>query len=245
MSIEILVSLLSLTFLEIILGIDNLVIISIIAGRAEADKQVIAMRLGLTAAWVMRLILLAFALWLAKLNTPLFTLFEHSVSIRDIFMLVGGLFLLIKGIHEIHASFEESNTSEQKRTHSPLWLILLQIMVIDIVFSLDSILTAIGLTHIYWIMATAISIAILMMIFASKGMHDFIHKHPSLKMLALSFVLLIGMTLVADGLHYHIERNYLYFAICFSLFVEVLNIKISQRKKALNEEKDKNEPKKQ
>lgn len=168
MSIEIILSLLSLTFLEIILGIDNLIIIAIIANRAPPQQHVYAMRIGLTAAWVMRLCLLAGALWLAKLTTPLFNILGQSVSGRDLFMLIGGIFLLIKGIHEIHASFEERQRSTPARKPSSLLIILIQIMLIDIIFSIDSILTAIGLTQIYWIMATAITIAILMMIFASK-----------------------------------------------------------------------------
>ena len=224
MMTEIILSLLSLTFLEIILGIDNLVIISIIANRAAPGKRLFAMRLGLTAAWVMRLIFLAFAVKLSQLTQPVLKIAQNPFSIRDIFMFIGGLFLLFKGIHELRDCFDSKPQGDRTKKTEGIALILTQIMLIDIVFSIDSILTAIGLTKIYWIMATAVTIAILMMIFASAPLHRIINRFPTLKTLALAFVLLIGAVLIADGIHIHIERGYLYFAICFSLFVETLNI---------------------
>lgn len=235
MHTDIIFSLLSLTFLEIVLGIDNLVIISIIANRAQKGKRLFAMRLGLTAAWFMRLIFLAFAVWLSKLTHPLFSIGATPFSIRDVFMFVGGLFLLFKGVHELLDCLNAKQQNEETKKTATIALVLTQIMLIDIVFSIDSILTAIGLTKIYWIMATAVTIAILMMIFASGPLHRMINRFPTLKTLALAFVLLIGIVLVADGIHLHIERGYLYFAICFSLLVEMLNIKISQSGKNTNE----------
>ena len=231
MDLSIAVSLLSLTVLEVVLGIDNLVILSILVSRAPKEKQLMTMRIGLTLAWAMRLVFLAFAVWLSRLKEPLFTLFNAAFSIRDLFMIAGGIFLLIKATHEIHQSFDEALDKPVKRGPQVMGWILVQIVLLDLVFSIDSILTAIGLTHIYWVMATAISIAILVMLFASKPVHRFIQTHPTLKMLALSFLLLIGTVLVADGFHFHIERGYLYFAICFSLFVEFMNIRLAQRRK--------------
>ena len=157
--------------------------------------------------------------------------FNHSFTGSNLFMLFGGLFLFIKAIHEIHCKFEEEHEEKTTQKKQTLAIILTQIALLDVVFSIDSILTAIGLTKTYWIMATAITIAILIMIFASKAVHHFIHEHPSVKMLALSFLLLIGIVLIADGMGQHIEKGYLYFAICFSLFVESLNIKLAKKKK--------------
>lgn len=231
MDINILLSLISLTILEIVLGIDNLVILSILVNRAPADRQLSTMRIGLTLAWIMRLLLLAVAVWLSKLTHPLFHLFSIGFSIRDLFMFLGGLFLLVKATHEIHQSFEVHSQSAAHNKPHAMSLILLQIILLDMIFSIDSILTAIGLTQIYWVMATAITIAIIMMLFASKPLHHFIHANPTVKMLALSFLLLVGTVLVADGLHFHVQRGYLYFAICFSLFVEFLNIRLAKRKK--------------
>lgn len=231
MNPDVIFSLVSLTFLEIILGIDNLVIISIIANRAQKGKRLIAMRLGLTAAWMMRLIFLAFAVKLSQLTHPILVISTTPVSIRDIFMLTGGVFLIYKGIHELKETFKTSQSNNEEKQPASMLVILSQIMLIDLVFSIDSILTAIGLTKVYWIMATSITIAILMMIFASKPLHWIINRFPTLKTLALAFVLLIGAVLIADGLHIHIDRGYLYAAILFSLFVEIINININSLKK--------------
>ena len=231
MNPDVIFSLVSLTFLEIILGIDNLVIISIIANRAQKGKRLIAMRLGLTAAWIMRLIFLAFAVKLSQLTHPVLVISDTPVSIRDLFMLTGGVFLIYKGIHELKETFKTSQSNNEEKQPASMLVILSQIMLIDLVFSIDSILTAIGLTKVYWIMATSITIAILMMIFASKPLHWIINRFPTLKTLALAFVLLIGAVLIADGLHIHIDRGYLYAAIIFSLLVEILNININSLKK--------------
>ncbi len=228
---EIAMSLLSLTVLEIILGIDNLIFISILANQAAEDKRVLTMKLGLTVAWATRLLLLAGASWIASLTQTLFSVGSHPITIRNLFMLLGGLFLFIKSIQEIHKKFDNEEEAEIKTKHNSLLIILLQICLIDIVFSIDSILTAIGLTNHYWIMATAITIAIAVMIFASKPINDLITKYPTIKMLALSFLLLVGIVLIADGLGQEISKGYLYFAISFSLFVETLNIKLSKKRK--------------
>ena len=231
MNPDVIFSLVSLTFLEIVLGIDNLVIISIIANRAQKGKRLIAMRLGLTAAWIMRLIFLAFAVKLSQLTHPVLVISDTPVSIRDLFMLTGGVFLIYKGVHELKETFKTSQSNSDEKQPASMLVILSQIMLIDLVFSIDSILTAIGLTKVYWIMATSITIAILMMIFASKPLHWIINRFPTLKTLALAFVLLIGAVLIADGLHIHIDRGYLYAAIIFSLLVEILNININSLKK--------------
>ncbi len=227
---EIALSLLSLTVLEIILGIDNLVFISILVNRAPKDKRIFTMRIGLTVAWATRLLLLLGASWIASLNKPLFQIVGHFFTGSNIFMLCGGIFLFIKATHEIHQKFSDEHTVTKNNKKQALLSILIQIAILDIVFSIDSILTAIGLTQIYWIMATAITIAIIIMIFASKAVHNFIHKYPTVKMLALSFLLLIGVVLIADGMGQEIPRGYLYFAICFSLFVEMLNIKLAKQR---------------
>ncbi len=221
---ELLVSFLTLTILEIILGIDNLVFISIISQKLPQHQQKKARRIGLTLAWITRLLLLACAVWLAKLTQPLFAVFGLSVSGRDLFLFIGGLFLLAKATQEIHSEFEVSAPSRiTKAFNNRFAWIVTQIALLDVVFSLDSVLTAIGLTPYFWLMASAITVAILVMIFASEPLSYFIQKHPSIRMLALSFLILIGMVLVADAFGYHIPRGYIYFAMGFSLTVESLN----------------------
>lgn len=233
---HVLFSLLALSVLEIVLGIDNLVFIAILSNRLPKHQQQLARRLGLLFALATRLLLLGSVLWLVGLTKPLFSLLGQEVSGRDIFLIVGGLFLLFKGTREIHNEFEESSEISFKKVAASLLGIVMQIAVMDIIFSLDSILTAIGMTQNFWIMAAAIFIAIICMIIASDPLSEFINTHPSVKMLALSFLLLIGMVLVADGMGFAIPKGYVYFAISFSIFVEILNnllVKRRQRKKAL------------
>lgn len=224
--LDILFSLLTLTVLEIVLGIDNLVFLAIITQRLPKGQQKAARRLGLTFAWVTRLMLLASAIWLTKLTKPLITLAGFGFSGRDIFLLLGGLFLIAKATQEIHHELEPlpSQKTSPKFKAKQFGLVIVQIAILDIIFSLDSILTAIGLTQIFWLMATAITIAIIAMIFASEPLSQFIERHPTIKMLALSFLILIGMILIADAFHNHIPRGYIYFAMGFSIFVEFLNI---------------------
>ncbi len=233
---HVLFSLLALSVLEIVLGIDNLVFIAILSNRLPKHQQQLARRLGLLFALATRLLLLGSVLWLVGLTKPLFSLLGQEVSGRDIFLIVGGLFLLFKGTREIHNEFEESSEISFKKVAASFLGIVMQIAVMDIIFSLDSILTAIGMTQSFWVMAAAIFIAIICMIIASDPLSEFINTHPSVKMLALSFLLLIGMVLVADGMGFAIPKGYIYFAISFSIFVEILNnllVKRRQRKKAL------------
>lgn len=229
---NVIISLLTLTFLEIVLGVDNLVFISIASSRLPAHQQKMARRLGLIFALVTRLILLASVVWLAKLKNPLFTVFSQSFSIRDLLLIAGGLFLLVKATQEIHHEMEvvqKEKKTKAAKFATPLSVIT-QIGVLDIIFSLDSVFTAVGLTNQYWIMATAIFIAILTMIFLSEPLSKIVREHPTIKMLALSFLLLIAVVLIADGFQFHIPREYIYFAICFSIFVEVLNTLVRRKK---------------
>jgi predicted tellurium resistance membrane protein TerC len=232
---EIIISLSTLTILEIVLGVDNLVFLAIISQRLPQHQQKRARRIGLTLAWVMRLILLASAVAITKLTRPLITIFGNAFSGRDIFLILGGLFLLVKATQEIHIEMTPDYFKEMPKTKaSQFWGVIAQIALLDIIFSLDSVLTAIGLTPHFWLMAVAISIAILVMIFLSEPLSRFIEKHPTIKMLALSFLLLIGMMLIVDGFGVHVSRGYIYFAIGFSIFIESLNIaktNIMNRKK--------------
>ncbi len=224
---EISITLITLTLLEVILGIDNLVFLSILSDHVQKRLQSRARKIGLSLAWMTRLALLASAVWLTKLTTPLFSLFGMSFSGRQIFLGIGGVFLLIKAIQEIHTALvtdDQGSVISGKERSSSFLLVVTQIAVLDIVFSLDSVLTAVGLTHNFTLMAVAITIAILLMIFASEPLSNFIHRHPTIKMLALSFLILIGILLVADGLNIHIPRGYLYSAMGFSLMVEMLNL---------------------
>lgn len=223
--VDIVMSLAALIILEIVLGIDNLVFLSILTEKLPKELRRSARRWGLMFAWVTRLILLASAVWLAKLTHPLISWSEFSFSIRDIFLFAGGAFLIGKATQEIHGEVVElashqGGVSSRRVTFNK---VVAQVAIMDIVFSLDSVLTAIGLTSRFWVMATAISVAIWVMIFASEPVSEFIDKHPTIKMLALSFLILIGMVLVADAFSFHIPRGYVYFAMGFSLGVEALN----------------------
>ncbi|MDP1603798.1 MAG: TerC family protein [Legionella sp.] len=222
---DILVSLLALIILEIVLGIDNLVFLSILTEKLPKEQRRSARRWGLMFAWVTRLLLLASAVWLAKLTHPLVSFSDFSFSARDLFLFLGGAFLIAKATQEIHHEVGESETETLKTSAKEITFrnVIIQVAVMDIVFSLDSVLTAIGLTTRFWVMAAAITCAILVMIYASEPVSRFIDKHPTIKMLALSFLILIGMVLVADSFSFHIPRAYVYFAMGFSLGVEALN----------------------
>lgn len=223
-------SLLTLTFLEIVLGIDNLVFLSIVTQRLPPAQQSSARKFGLLFALVTRLLLLASIVWVAGLVTPLFYVYSFAVSGRDLILFAGGLFLLYKSTMEVHTEFEGDYSEAKLPRRSGYFSIIFQVGMLDMVFSLDSIITAVGLTQVYWVMATAIIIAIIVMVIASEPLSHFIENHPTIKMLALSFLLLIGTVLVADALHFDIPRGYLYFAISFSLFVESMNILRSKRR---------------
>lgn len=222
----------TLTVLEIVLGIDNIIFLSIVTAALPAEQQKLARQIGLALALIMRIILLSMIVWIAKLTDPLFTVLAHDVSWRDIIMLGGGLFLLWKGTQEIHHSLEggeeDAATAKKKVAFS---LVIGQIVILDLVFSLDSVITAVGMSDQIFVMIAAVVVAIGVMLFASEPVSKFVHDHPTIKMLALSFILLVGLMLVAEGMHYHIERGYMYFAITFSLGVEFLNLWASKRKK--------------
>jgi predicted tellurium resistance membrane protein TerC len=224
--IEIALSIFALIILEIVLGIDNLVFLSILTEKLPRAQRKKARHWGLTFAWVTRLILLASAVGLTKLTKPLFSLMNFSFSIHDMFLFAGGVFLIVKATQEIHDEVSELEIhAEQSQLPKVTFRgIVAQVALMDVIFSLDSVLTAVGLTQHFMVMAIAITAAILVMIYASEPVGLFIEKHPTVKMLALSFLILIGTLLIADGFSYHIPRGYLYFAMSFSLGVELLNI---------------------
>ncbi len=225
-------SLLTLTLLEVILGIDNVIFLSIISGYLPKEQQAKARRIGLIMALVMRVALLASIAWIIGLTEPIFSIFEHQVSWRDIILGAGGLFLLYKGTDEIHHEIEgddheRAGTSQKVHTFTS---VIMQIAVLDMVFSLDSVITAIGMAEHLPVMVAAVVIAIIIMMVAAEPTAAFIERHPTIKMLALSFLLLVGASLVADAMHFHIPRGYLYFAIAFSIGVEVLNMAVRKRR---------------
>ena len=225
-------SLVTLTVLEIVLGIDNLVFIAILAGRLPAGQQSRARQLGLALALITRLALLASIAWIIGLTRPLLELFGHPVSWRDIVLVAGGLFLLFKGTREIHHALEGDGPEEKAATvRTSLAGVVVQIMLLDVVFSLDSVITAVGMASELWVMATAIIIAVVIMLAASGPLADFVQRYPTVKMLALSFLLLIGMTLIADGAGFHVPKGYIYAAIGFSVGVEALNQFAARRRR--------------
>lgn len=228
---EIWASFLTLSVLEIVLGIDNIIFLSIICGRLPHEKQHFARLVGLSLALVMRVLLLAGIAWLTRLDAPLFTALGQEISWSDTILMGGGLFLLFKATTEIHHEMEGGDEHNGTPKASLMFMIILQIVAIDLVFSLDSIFTAIGVAEHLPVMVAAIIVAILIMLFASAPVSDFVNKHPSVKMLALGFLLLVGVVLIADALDFHIPRGYLYFAIFFSLSVESLNLISSERRK--------------
>ncbi len=232
--LDIVLSLLALIVLEIILGIDNLVFLSILTEKLPREQRRNARRWGLTFAWMTRLMLLASAVLIVKLTKPLFVVAHVTFSVRDLFLFAGGAFLIAKATQEIHdeVSDEEALRNEYGVPSVTFTSVVAQVALMDIIFSLDSVLTAIGLTGHFWVMALAITCSILVMIYASEPVSHFIEKHPSIKMLALSFLILIGMVLIADSLSFHVPRGYIYCAMGFSLAVESLNlIKQSYRKR--------------
>jgi predicted tellurium resistance membrane protein TerC len=232
-----LISLISLIIIEIVLGIDNLIFLAILTERLPSDLKRKVRRLGLTGAWVLRLVLLFSALWITKAQKTLFSLFDLSFSLRELFFIFGGGFLVYKSIIEIGNELDflekprETNSSSAPFIVKGLPILIIQVMLMDLVFSFDSILTAVGLTQTYAIMVFSITIAILVMFYASDGVSFFIHQHPSIKMLALSFLMMIGVFLISDGFSFEISRNYLYFSMFFSFLVEGLNLLYRHRKK--------------
>jgi predicted tellurium resistance membrane protein TerC len=224
MTPEVLMSLATLTFLEIVLGIDNVIFVALMADRLPEAQRARARTLGLGLALLFRVIMLFGLVWIAHLEEPVLTIADHEVSWRDIILMLGGLFLLGKATLEIHHNVEGEEEHLESRAAAVFGMVVFQIVLIDIVFSLDSVITAVGMTDHLPVMVTAVGIAMGIMLWAAGSVASFIERHPTTKMLALSFLLLIGIALVADALHFHIPRGYLYFAIAFSLFVEALNI---------------------
>jgi predicted tellurium resistance membrane protein TerC len=219
-------ALITLTVLEVVLGIDNIVFISILAGKLPAGSQARARTLGLAFAMITRILLLLSLTWIMRLTTPLFAVFAREISGRDIILLVGGVFLIWKSTHEIHQRLEgESSVQRTARDAVTMRGVLVQIALLDIVFSLDSVITAVGMANQVTIMIAAIMLAVGFMIFAAGPVSTFVDRHPTVKMLALSFLLLIGVTLIAEGLGQHISKGYVYFAMVFSMFVELLNLR--------------------
>jgi predicted tellurium resistance membrane protein TerC len=220
--------------LEIVLGIDNIVFISILAGKLPAQDRERARKTGLSLAMIIRILLLLSISWVMGLTRPLFALFGHAVSGRDLILLIGGLFLLAKSTHEIHNNLEGEDGHEDGRAAVSFGATIVQILLLDIVFSLDSVITAVGMADHVSIMIIAVVIAVGVMLVASGSISAFVERHPTVKMLALSFLLLIGVSLVADGFGQHIEKGYIYFAMGFSVFVEMINLRIRARAKPVH-----------
>ena len=216
----------TLTALEIVLGIDNIIFISVLVGRLPAQKRNIARNAGLILAMLSRLVLLFFIVWVVGLTAPWFSVFGQEISGRDIILIGGGMFLLAKATHEIHASLEGVSEKKTAVLAAGMAGVLFQIAILDIVFSLDSVITAVGLARHISIMAVAIIVAVGVMLFAAKPISIFVDNHPTIKMLALSFLILVGVTLIAEGFEVHIPKGYIYFAMAFSVSVEMLNLRL-------------------
>ncbi len=221
------IALLTLTLLEIVLGIDNIIFISILSSKLPDNQQEKARQIGLMAALGTRILLLLSISWVVKLTDPFFTVFGLGISGRDLILLGGGLFLLAKATHEIHENLEGHVSTESADVKGvSFWGVITQIALLDIVFSLDSVITAVGMADDIVVMILAVIIAVGIMLFAATPLSEFVNKHPTLKILALSFLLLIGLSLLMEGLHQHISKGYIYFAMGFSVFVEILNLRM-------------------
>jgi predicted tellurium resistance membrane protein TerC len=223
---EIWIALVTLTALEIVLGIDNIIFISILAGKLPTDQQARARTIGLAAAMLSRIALLFSLAWVMRLTMPLFTVLSEEISGRDLILIVGGLFLLGKSTHEIHLKVEGGDEHVSAKAVSSFAGVIVQIFILDVVFSLDSVITAIGMADHVGVMVAAVVVAVLFMMAFAGIVGDFVHRHPTVKMLALSFLLMIGLSLVAEGFDQHIPKGYIYFAMAFSVFVEMLNLRI-------------------
>ena len=228
---QIWISLVTLTVLEIVLGIDNIIFISILAGKLPAEQQGKARTTGLMLALVMRIILLCSIFWLTRLVHPLFHVLNHPFSGKDLVMIAGGIFLLWKSVHEIHGSLEGEEHEKSSGVKATLGSVISQIVIIDIVFSLDSVITAVGLVQQIGVMIAAVILAMGVMLVASKPISEYVNRHPTIKMLALSFLILVGVVLIADGFGQHVSKGYIYFAMAFSFAVEMLNIRARAKQK--------------
>jgi predicted tellurium resistance membrane protein TerC len=222
------IALVTLTALEIVLGIDNIIFISILAGKLPKVQQQRARTLGLAAAMLSRIALLFSLTWVMRLTMPLFVVFSQEISGRDLILITGGLFLLAKSTHEIHSRMEGEGDHTAGRAVTSFGGVILQIFILDVVFSLDSVITAIGMADEVFVMVAAVVVAVAFMMAFAGVVSDFVHRHPTVKMLALAFLLMIGLSLVAEGLDQHIPKGYIYFAMAFSVFVEMLNLRVGR-----------------
>lgn len=224
-----LIALLTLTILEIVLGIDNIIFISILAGKLPVEKRKSARIVGLAMAMLTRIALLFSLTWIMHLTYPLLSILGQEISWRDLILIVGGLFLIAKSTHEIHDKLEGDEGKSSVKVFPTFKAVIIQIMLLDIVFSLDSVITAVGMVDKLLVMVIAVIIAVIFMMWFSGKISDFVEDHPTIKILALSFLLLIGFTLIAEGFDQHIPKGYVYFAMAFSVFVEVLNLKMRSK----------------
>jgi len=222
------IAFLTLVALELVLGVDNVIFISILAGKLPQGEQKRARTTGIMLAVVTRILLLLSLSWIIGLTEPLFTIWNFDISGRDLVLLAGGLFLIWKSVHEIHQKLEGQEGESSAKVRAAFWSVIIQIMLLDIVFSLDSVITAVGMVSELSIMIAAVVIAAIVMVFTSTPLSNFVEHHPTIKMLALSFLLLIGFTLLVEGLHQHIPKGYIYFAMGFSVLVEMLNLRLRQ-----------------
>jgi predicted tellurium resistance membrane protein TerC len=226
---QIWIALVTLTSLEIVLGIDNIIFISILASKLPKDQQKKARQVGLGLAMLTRIALLFSLSWIIGLTEPIFSVLGQEISGRDLILLLGGLFLLGKATYEIHERLEGEAGHASAKVAASFTSVIIQILLLDIVFSLDSVITAVGMVDELWVMITAVVVAVAIMLWAAGPVSDFVNRHPTVKMLALSFLLLIGFSLVVEGLHQHIPKGYIYFAMGFSVFVELLNLRLRQK----------------
>jgi predicted tellurium resistance membrane protein TerC len=216
----------TLTFLEIVLGVDNIIFISILSGKLPEEQQPRARQLGLLGAMLTRVALLFSLAWIIRLTAPWFTVLGQEISGRDLILILGGLFLIGKSTYEIHDKLEGEEGHASRRVAASFASVIVQIMLLDVVFSLDSVITAVGMVDELWVMVAAVMIAIGIMMLSAEPISAFVHKHPTVKMLALSFLLLIGLSLMLEGFDHHIPKGYIYFAMGFSVFVEMINLRL-------------------
>lgn len=227
------IALITLIALELILGVDNVIFISVLSGKLPVEQQSKARRTGLALAVISRILLLMSLSWIVGLTEPLFTVAGFEITGRDLILLIGGLFLVAKATAEIHEKLEGEEGHASAKIKATFTSVIIQILLLDVVFSLDSVITAVGMTDELWVMVVAVIVAAVVMIISADPIGDFVERHPTVKMLALSFLLLIGFTLIVEGLHQHIPKGYIYFAMGFSVFVEMLNLRLRSARKPI------------